>query len=117
MKLMTAEVKKRLQKYPLRSQDGNVKSAVCSVKFFLPEGAWTWYVTEANLETGELFGVTINGYGDGELGYFTLQELESLRSSMGSQLSGTSFSSLSSCRTSRATFTCRSSLNHSKGRL
>lgn len=83
MKLMTAEVKKRLQKYPLRSQDGNVKSAVCSVKFFLPEGAWTWYVTEANLETGELFGVTINGYGDGELGYFTLQELESLRSSMG----------------------------------
>ena len=80
---MTAEVKKRLQKYPLRSQDGNVKSAVCSVKFFLPEGAWTWYVTEANLETGELFGVTINGYGDGELGYFTLQELESLRSSMG----------------------------------
>ena len=68
---MTAEVKKRLQKYPLRSQDGNVKSAVCSVKFFLPEGAWTWYVT------------AINGYGDGELGYFTLQELESLRSSMG----------------------------------
>jgi len=83
MKLMTAEVKKRLQKYPLSSQDGDVKSAVCSVKFFLPEGAWTWYVTEANLETGELFGVAINGYGDGELGYFTLQELESIRSSMG----------------------------------
>ena len=81
MKLITSEIKRRFEKYPLRSQDGDIKEAVCIAKFFLPEGAWTWYVTEADLDSGELFGVVINGYGDGEIGYFSLRELESLRSS------------------------------------
>jgi hypothetical protein len=51
------------------------------VKFFLPIGAWTWYVREAreDSEFGYLFfGLVINGSGEGELGYFTLKELEEI---------------------------------------
>lgn len=83
MKVFTEEIKKQLEKYPLYSQDGKRKEAVAVVKLFLPQGAWTWYVMEANLETGELFGICVNGEGDVEYGYFSLQELTSIRTRLG----------------------------------
>lgn len=83
MKLLTEAIKKKLAKYPLRSQDGKKGDALCICKFFLCQGAWTWYVLEANLETNELFGVVINGEGEGEYGYFALDELQKLRTSWG----------------------------------
>lgn len=79
MKLVTSAIKKELAKYPLGSQDGKNGDAKAIARFFFPMGAWTWYVTEANLQTGEAFGVTINGSGEGEYGYFNLNELQSLR--------------------------------------
>ena len=50
MKLVTEEVKKRLEKYPLYSQDGKKKDAICVVKFFMCGVNYTWYVLEADLE-------------------------------------------------------------------
>lgn len=79
MKLLTEKIKKSLEKYPICSQDGKRENAFCSAKFFFPSGAWTWYITEANLQTGELFGVTINAQGEGEWGYNSLKEMEDLR--------------------------------------
>ena len=66
MKLVTKEVEKRLQKYPLYSQDGKKKEAICVVKFFMCGVNYTWYVLEADLENKILFGITINtsGYTD-----------------------------------------------------
>lgn len=83
MKLLTQAIKKQLAKYPLRSQDWKKGDALCICKFFLCQGAWTWYVLEANLEKKELFGVVINGYGEGEYCYFSLDELEHLKSKIG----------------------------------
>ncbi len=79
MKLITKKIEKELEKYPLYSQDNKGGDAICSAKFFYPGGAWTWYITEAYLKTGELFGVTINGSGDGEYGYLSLNELQNLK--------------------------------------
>ena len=79
MKLITKEIEEALKKYPLYSQDGKGSDAVCSAKFFFPCGSWTWYITEANLDTGELFGVTINSTGEGEYGYISLSELQNLK--------------------------------------
>lgn len=46
------------------------------VKFFNPCGKQTWYITEANLETGEAFGWCDLGPDfDAELGYVDLNEL------------------------------------------
>lgn len=50
MKLITKEIKKRLEKYPLYSQDGKKEEAVCQAKFFLCIGAWSWFILEADLE-------------------------------------------------------------------
>lgn len=86
MKLMTKEIEKRLQKYPLKSQDEKKENALCVAKFFLCQGAWTWYVLEGNKlanDDWELFGVTINGEGEGEYGYFLLSQLQRLRTRMG----------------------------------
>lgn len=81
MKLVNEETKKLLENHPLYSQEECGMNAEVMVKFFLPVGTWTWYVTEAreDADFGYLFfGLVINGAGEGELGYFTLKELEKI---------------------------------------
>lgn len=78
MKLVTAQIRKKLEKYPLRSQDGKKAEALAVARFFFPVGAWTWYILEADLQTDEAFGVVINGSGEGEFGYFSLKELQTM---------------------------------------
>ena len=86
MKLLTKQLQSELAKYPLYSQDGKGSDAVAVAKFFLCAGAWTWYVLEADLQTNEMFGIVINVQGEGEYGYFSLAELESIRTKWGAQV-------------------------------
>lgn len=78
MKLITEKIRKRLEKYPLYSQNGKGKEAIVVVKFFLCVGTWTWYILEADLESDTAFGIVINGSGEGEYSYFDLKELQGL---------------------------------------
>lgn len=75
MMLMTKEIEATLP--ALYSQDGkDPKDVQVVVKFFDPTGSWSWYATEGNkTEDGdwEFFGY-VKGF-EGELGYFTLNEL------------------------------------------
>lgn len=81
MKLLTQELKKRLERFPLYSQEElkNEKIVIC--KFFAPVGAFTWYVTEAEKVDDDyrFFGLVINNYFEKEWGYFMLSELESIK--------------------------------------
>lgn len=52
------------------------------LKLFNPGGAGSWFITEADLETGEAFGY-VTGLGGDELGYIDLNELRSFRGRMG----------------------------------
>lgn len=74
-KLLTKEIEKKLP--PLYTNDGkDPKGVRVIVKFFNPCGAGTWYGTEYDPENRLFFGwakIT-----DGELGYFSLDELETL---------------------------------------
>lgn len=81
MKLITKALEKVFAKYPLYSQDGKGFKATVIAKFFLPVGAWTWYVTEAEKRGNDwlFFGMVVNGYGERELGYFTLSQLQEIR--------------------------------------
>ena len=55
---------------------------ICHVKLFLPGTEWTWYITELSKQDYNLcFGYVIGL--ENELGYFSLEELESLQSSLG----------------------------------
>lgn len=83
MKLMTKELEKEFEKYPLGSQDELGGQAKVIAKFFNPAGAGTWLITEAEkTENGdyEMFGYCHLGYDDmAELGYVMLSELENLK--------------------------------------
>ena len=79
MKLITKQIEKRLEKFPLYSQNGKGDNATIVCKFFL--ASWTWYVLEAQKQpNGDylFYGIVDNGR-ELERGYFRLSELESLR--------------------------------------
>lgn len=81
MKLLTKAIEKKLEKFPLNSQDGKGVEAKVVCKFFAPVGSWTWYVLEGDIqEDGDwmFFGIVVNDYG-AEYGYFSLKELENLK--------------------------------------
>lgn len=55
---------------------------ICHVKLFTPDSNWTWYVMEISKEDSKTcFGYVIGL--ESELGYFSLDELELLRGSLG----------------------------------
>lgn len=77
--LMTKELEKKLEKYPIGSQDGKGMEAEVIVKYFNPCGAGTWLITEGEKQTNGdwlLFGYC--HIFEWEWGYVTLSELESV---------------------------------------
>ena len=83
MKLITKELEKIFEKYPIGSQDGLGGKAKVIAKFFNPVGAGTWLITEADkTEDGdyEMFGYCHLGDDEfAELGYVMLSDLENLK--------------------------------------
>jgi hypothetical protein len=60
------------------------EKARVALKLFNPTGAGSWFITEANLETGEAFGYVDLGFeGCAELGYIDLNELREFRGRFG----------------------------------
>jgi hypothetical protein len=51
------------------------------VKFFTPDSNWTWFAIEYSPEERLFFGLVIGH--ESELGYFSLDELESARGPLG----------------------------------
>jgi len=79
MKLLTKEIENSIPE--LGKQDGLGYDAIVYAKFFTPDGGWTWYATEYDPEAREFFGLVDGQYK--ELGYFSLDELESARGMLG----------------------------------
>ena len=80
MKLLTAEIIRKLERHPFGSQEGKLDDAEVLVKFF-GGGACTWLVTEGEKQENgdwEFFGKVTLGY-EWEWGYFTLSELEKMK--------------------------------------
>ena len=79
MKLLTADIIRKLEKHPFGSQDAKGDDAQVIVKFF-GGGAATWLITEGEKqEDGDwmLYGKATLGY-DWEWGYVMLSELEKM---------------------------------------
>ena len=75
MKLLTKGLEERFSK--LGCQDGKGDSAIIIAKFFTPWTNWTWWATEFMPEENLFFGL-VQGL-EVELGYFSLEELQSIR--------------------------------------
>ena len=84
MKLLTKAIEKKLEKFPLCSQDGKGDDADIICKFFNPMGSGTWYVLEGEpyeKDDGtmdwQFYGYVVSEFP--EYGYFTLSDLESVK--------------------------------------
>ena len=55
---------------------------ICQVKLFTPDSQWTWYIIEFSKEDKSTCYGYIKGF-ESELGYFSLQELESIKGPLG----------------------------------
>jgi len=80
MKLLTKAILRKLA--PLGTTQ-DAEDPFVRVKFFTPDGGWTWYVTEAGLENDDFifFGYVIGPFP--EWGYFRLSELKKVRGALG----------------------------------
>ena len=59
-----------------------IPDPICRVKLFTPDSNWTWYVIELSKENSTTCFGLVQGL-ESELGYFNLDELESIRGSLG----------------------------------
>ena len=78
-RLMTTQLAEALEGYPLYSQDGKGKEAVCRAVFAL--GPVRWFILEGNREDDDviLFGIVV-GLMEDEYGYISLNELSDMSS-------------------------------------
>ena len=77
MKLIPQEIKNKIPKlYETEEQN----DPIAYVKLFLD--GWTWYITELSIDNNICFGYVISPFG-AELGYFSLEEIKSIRGSLG----------------------------------
>ena len=76
-RLITSELQKRLADYPLYSQDGKHKDALCIAVFYL--GNIRWYIMEGQQEGNDftLYGI-VTGLQETEYGYQSVTEMESI---------------------------------------
>lgn len=80
MMLMTKELEKAFEKYPIGSQDGMMEEAEVVVKYFNPYGAGTWLITEGEKQANGdwLFFGYCNIF-EWEWGYVMLSDLKSIK--------------------------------------
>ncbi len=86
MKLLTKEIEKRFERYPLGSQEGLGTEAIVVAKFFNPCGAGTWIITEGDKigDDYEMFGYCHLGNDEyAEFGYVMLSELQNFKGFLG----------------------------------
>ena len=82
MKLMTKAIENVIP--GLNEQEELGEDAIVHVKFFSPYSDWTWYATEYDPDERMFFGL-VDGFVK-ELGYFSLDELESAIGAVGQPL-------------------------------
>lgn len=73
MKLLTKAIEKKL---PNLYATAGQENKIVQVKYFDPTGDWSWYGIEYDKEKRIFFGA-VDGF-EFELGYFSLDELESI---------------------------------------
>ncbi len=80
MLLMTKELEKTFEKYPIGSQDGKGREAEVVVKYFNPCGIGTWLITEGEKQDdGDWLLYGYCHLFEWEWGYVLLSELEGVQ--------------------------------------
>ena len=80
MELMTKELEKQFPKL-YATENMKLEDVKIIAKFFCPWKQWTWYATEYDPERRLFFGY-VRGF-ENEMGYFSLDEMESIKGPFG----------------------------------
>ncbi|MAS94894.1 MAG: transposase [Verrucomicrobiales bacterium] len=84
MKLLTKSIRNQLiENYRKQQSEGEEIDFKPIVKLFTPDAGATWLLTELNPEHNVAFGLCDLGLGFPELGYVSLEEIESIRGGLG----------------------------------
>lgn len=96
-RLQTPQLEEALNGFPLYSQDGKRKEAICRAIFAI--GSACWYILEGEREGDDtiMFGIVI-GLLEDEYGYVSLKELSEIELNLTSY--GFGYSKLRKCRIS-----------------
>lgn len=78
MKLLTKAIERKLPKL-YATEDIKIHKKVAQVKYFNPVGNSTWYGIEYDPVSKVFFGYYSDNSNNSGLGYFSLQELETLK--------------------------------------
>ena len=54
---------------------------IAYVKLFID--GWTWYITEISIDADIAFGYVVSPFCSGELGYFSINEIQTIKNSLG----------------------------------
>lgn len=80
MKLLTKEIEKKFEKYPIGSQEDKGTKAEVLVKYFNPYGVGTWLITEAEKQdNGDWLLFGYYHLFEWEWGYLLLSDLEQIK--------------------------------------
>lgn len=74
--------KNLLKDIPDLYETQELKNPICHIKLFTPDSNWTWYITEYSKDVKDTCFGYIKGL-ENELGYFSLNEIESIRGAFG----------------------------------
>lgn len=78
MKLITKEIENKLPKL-YSTENVPIQDKKVAVKFFTPDGNWTWYAVEGEKRDDDiLFFGLVDGF-ELEWGYFTLNDIKVIR--------------------------------------
>ena len=78
MELIPKEIREQIP--PLYATE-NQNNPIVYLKLFID--GWSWYVTELSIDDDTAFGYVISPFCSGELGYFSLEEIKSIKGSLG----------------------------------
>ena len=77
MELIPKEIKEQISSLYATENQNN---PTVFVRLFLD--SWTWYITELSIDGDIAFGYVVSSFG-AELGYFSLDEINSIKGSLG----------------------------------
>lgn len=70
-----------LEQIPPLYATEDIADPIAFVKLFLD--GWSWYITEISIDKDIAFGYVVSPFCSGELGYFSLNEIQSIKGSLG----------------------------------
>ena len=70
-----------LEQIPPLYTTEDIADPIAYVKLFLD--GWTWYITEISIDEDIAFGYVVSPFCSGELGYFSINEIQTIKNSLG----------------------------------